>query len=40
MKYQRMETVDRAGAAALVQKQIEQIERADDDRERGSMVLV
>jgi len=35
-----METADRAGAAALVQKQIEQIEHADDDRERGSMVLV
>ena len=39
-KYQRMETADRAGAAALVQKQIEQIEHADDDCERGSMVLV
>ena len=31
---------DRSGAASLVQKQIEQIEHSDDDRDRGSMVLV
>ena len=35
-----MESADRAGAAALVQKQIEQIEHTEDERERGSMVLV
>lgn len=34
-----MEGAERAGTAALVQKQIDQIE-ADDDRDRGSMVLV
>lgn len=35
-----MESADRAGASALVQKQIEQIEHTEDERERGSMVLV
>jgi len=35
-----MEATDRAGAASLVQKQMEQIELSGDGRERGSMVLV